>query len=72
MKVEISEDQNTLTVDGVEYEAKIEFYCKGCAFSDTANYGICMIRPMSMRKCTEHSRLDEKSIIWIKKEKNEN
>jgi len=79
MKVEISADQNTLTVDGVEYEAKPNDKkphqsCKSCAFlSDGFFCKIAMETPMSLnasdvRHCEYPYRNDGKSIFWVKKE----
>jgi len=80
MKVEISADQNTLTVDGVEYEAKPnnaispKSACKSCAFlSDGFFCKIGMETPLGLnasdvRHCEYPYRNDEKSIFWVKKE----
>lgn len=71
MKVEISADENTLTVDGIEYEAKIHIDCTGCAFDNRTNDsdGGCMIRPTTIPTyCIGRSRSNKKPIIWVKKE----
>jgi len=79
MKVEISEDQNTLTVDGVEYEAKLNnaksfsSACKSCAFYDNGFCKIGLETPLGLnasnvRHCEYPYRNDGKSIYWIKKE----
>jgi hypothetical protein len=79
MKVEISEDQNTLTVDGVEYEAKLNDSwpykpsCKSCVFYDNGFCKIGMETPLGvnasdLRRCEYPYRNDGKSIFWIKKE----
>jgi len=79
MKVEISEDQNTLTVDDVEYEAKLNDSwpykpsCKSCAFYDNGFCKIGLETPLGLnasdvRRCEYPYRNDGKSIFWIKKE----
>jgi len=79
MKVEISEDQNTLTVDGVEYEAKLNDVwphkpsCKSCAFYDNGFCKIGLETPLGvnasdLRRCEYPYRNDGKSIYWVKKE----
>jgi len=79
MKVEISEDQNTLTVDGVEYEAKLNNAkphesCKSCVFLyDGFFCKIAMetpsgLNPSDVRHCEYPYRNDGKSIFWVKKE----
>jgi len=78
-KFKLSDDQNTLTVDGVEYEAKLNDKkphqsCKSCAFlSDGFFCKIAMETPMGLnasdvRHCEYPYRNDEKSIFWVKKE----
>jgi len=78
MKVEISEDQNTLTVDRIEYEAKLDdsslHHCLSCAFLDKGFFcKIAMETPMGLnasdvRHCEYPYRNDKKSIFWMKKE----
>lgn len=80
MKVEISEDQNVLTVNGVEYEAKPnnaispKSACKSCAFlGDGFFCKIAMETPLGvnasdLRRCEYPYRNDGKSIFWVKKE----
>jgi len=77
MKVEISADQNTLTVDGVEYEAKLDdsnlHRCLSCDFLDKGFF--CKIatetpsglNPSDVRHCEHPYRNDGKSIFWVKK-----
>lgn len=78
MKVEISEDQNVLTVDGVEYEAKPNDKkphqsCKSCAFyygNDFCKIGLetpSVLNPSDLRRCEYPYRNDGKSIFWVKK-----
>jgi len=69
MKVKISEDQNTLTVDGVEYEAKTGGnLCYECSFWDDNNFGGCSIGSMFNGHCAPTTRRDGKSIFWAKVE----
>jgi len=79
MKIEISEDQNTLTVDGVEYEAKLndgwpyKSSCKSCAFYENCFCKIGLETPLGvnasdLRRCEYPYRNDGNSIIWIKQE----
>lgn len=78
MKVEISADQNTLTVDGIEYEAKLDdsnlHRCLSCAFLDKGFFcKIATETPLGVnasdvRHCEYPYRNDGKSIFWIKKE----
>jgi len=79
MKVEISEDQNTLTVDGVEYEAKLnnerphKSSCLSCVFHDKGFCEIAMKKPVGvnasdLRRCEWPYRRDMRSIFWIEKE----
>ncbi len=79
MKVEISEDQNILTVDGVEYEAKLndarphQSFCKTCVFSlsnqfcEIATQAPWKVNPSDLRLCESPYRNDGKSIYWVKK-----
>ena len=74
MKVEISIDQNTLTVDGVEYEAKVAEKCVGCSFTAVINQNrecLLQLNSIQNRYCTAMTRNDEIGIIWIKKENTE-
>jgi len=69
MKVEISEDQNTLIANGVEYEAKTGGHvCDDCSFWRINSFAGCSIGGMAFSKCAPKNRVDEKSIHWVKKE----
>jgi len=69
MKVEISEDQNTLIANGVEYEAKTGGHvCDDCSFWHINSFAGCSIGGMAFSKCAPKNRADGKSIHWIKKE----
>lgn len=79
MKVEISEDQNTLTVDGIEYEAKLnnerphKSSCLSCVFYDKGFCQIAMKKPVGvnasdLRRCEWPYRRDMRPIFWIEKE----
>lgn len=81
MKVEISKDQNTLTVDGIEYEANLNDAwpykpsCKSCAFwVDGFFCKIAVEAPLDLnardvRRCEHPYRKDGKTIFWIKRSK---
>jgi hypothetical protein len=61
------DDQSTLTVDGVVYEARFRTVgmCSGCAFLDVH----CKLRRMELNPlCTPGRRLDKKHVIWVKAE----
>lgn len=60
--LELSEDQNNLTVDGVKYEAVPHRSCNTCVFIDSST--ICINRAMS--KCASSERKDNRSIVWHK------
>lgn len=69
MKVEISEDQNTLIANGVEYEARTGGHvCDDCSFWHINSFAGCSIGGMAFSKCAPKNRADGKSIHWIKKE----
>lgn len=79
MKIEISEDQNTLTVDGEEYEAKLnnarphKSSCLSCVFYDKGFCQIAMKKPVGvnasdLRRCEWPYRRDMRSIYWTKKQ----
>jgi len=69
MKIEISEDQNTLIANGVEYEARTSGHaCDDCSFWRVDSFGGCLIGGMAFSKCAPKNRADGKSIHWIKKE----
>ena len=70
MKIELSPDQNTLTVGRVKYEAvEINFGCDHCAFSDL--FSLCEGHPIgndNYGACYWMLRKDRRDIIWVKKE----
>ena len=79
MKIKISEDQNTLTVDGEEYEAKLnnarphQSSCLSCVFYDKGFCEIATKKPVGvnasdLRRCEWPYRRDMRSIFWVKKE----
>ena len=79
MKIEISEDQNNLTVDGEEYEAQLnnarphKSSCLSCVFYDKGFCQIAMKKPVGvnasdLRRCEWPYRRDMRSIFWVKKE----
>lgn len=80
MKIELSPDQNTLTLNGIEYEARVEsgpYPCERCALYKDG----CFIAnnwpdddskmPFdydSYGMCNSESRDDLEEIYWVKKE----
>ncbi len=71
MKVEISEDQNTLTVDGVEHEAKpVNCGCVGCAFDKELMCSYPRIHNSDTSFCFGFSRNTDEDIIWVERSKN--
>jgi len=67
--INFSDDENTLTVDGVEYEARTGGHaCDDCRFWRVDSFGGCLIGGMAFSKCAPKNRADGKSIHWIKKE----
>lgn len=74
MNIELSDDQNSLTVDGVEYVADDGSSCSGCEF-ELSRGGDCKFNhyPFSdsgvERTCTDTTRKDKRLIVWrIKKD----
>ena len=74
MKIEISLDQNTLTVDGVVYEARPDQdCCTNCAFEIQNEWGdwVCgqpFTENWRRTACISTDRDDNKTIVWSKKE----
>jgi len=71
MKIELSPNQNTLTIDDVVYEAKIAIPkgdCRQCSFENklTRNCHHPLLNPC----CIPINREDSRSIIWVKKYEN--
>ena len=69
----ISADQNTLTLDDVEYvaEGSEEYSCAACAF-DLNGAKSCVLVERGLRIygslcCTPTPRNDGRSIVWIRK-----
>ena len=65
-KIEISEDQNTVTVDGVKYKAAEYTTCEDCAFVSPNN---TITPPCRKTECTPSFRKDRKNVIFKKSEK---
>jgi hypothetical protein len=63
--IEVSEDQNTVTVDGVKYEAVKSNLCVGCAFcgQDNTTTEECKHSP-----CMPQERKDGRNLIFKKSE----
>ncbi len=72
MEIKISEDQNTLTVDGVIYNPLPEQQwqgCRHCAFDDIDSCKHPLGTSWANTACTVFGRKDGKSIIWVKRSK---
>lgn len=73
MKIEISQDQNTLTIDSEVYEAKpitTRHPCGDCAFNVPFSHAIpieCEITATA-GYCYSSFRNNKKNIVWVKKE----
>lgn len=72
MEYSISEDQNTMVVDGTQYLAvKAGHECDGCAFGDTVCKFANEYKDPPRAACAIDLRKDHKSIVWIKATNNE-
>jgi hypothetical protein len=64
--IEISEDQSTVTVDGVKYEAVGSISCEDCAFNDQNK----TITPECWKSpCSPALRKDKQNVAFIKSDK---
>lgn len=71
MKIELSKDQNILTIDDAVYEAKpAKSVCRGCEFE--AQYHHVCNHPYGddwqATACIGSSRNNGQDIIWVEKE----
>ena len=71
MKIEISDDQNTLTLNRAVYEAKPAIPshgCHQCGFENKLSKN-CHF-PLVNNYCIPANRNDDKNIVWVKKYEN--
>lgn len=71
MKIEISLDQNTLTINKAVYEAKPAIpkgYCIKCSFARYTDKQC--LNPLVNQRCSPKERSDNKDIVWVKKYEN--
>ena len=61
MKVEISEDQNTVVISNVKYKAIKSTACHNCAFYDVHDG---RLKECSAVPCMRYQRVDRKSVIF--------
>lgn len=64
MNINLSNDQQTITVDGVEYYAKDY---KGTCCGECDLNGECFCTPNFPFTCKGHERKDMREIVWKKK-----